>query len=72
MLEAIVAGHGPGNIYSKQLLGRLGFTFTHEEPWGALNVLHPYYRLERSKASLVKDALKDAVLSDRRRTVKQE
>ena len=52
-LEGIVAGHGPDNLNSKLLLARLGFTFTHEEPWGEQNILHPYYRLERSEVWLV-------------------
>jgi ribosomal-protein-alanine N-acetyltransferase len=45
--QAIVAGHGPHNDNSKALLLRLGFTFTHEESWGELNLLHSYYRMER-------------------------
>jgi ribosomal-protein-alanine N-acetyltransferase len=48
-LDAIVAGHGPDNVNSKLLLGRLDFTFSHEEPWGEQGVLHPYYRLDRRK-----------------------
>ena len=44
---ALVAGHGPYNIHSKALLARLGFTYTHHEPWGADSIMHPFYRLER-------------------------
>ncbi len=47
--EALTAGHGPGNIHSKALIGRLGFTYTHDEPWGAQEILHPFYRLAASK-----------------------
>jgi len=46
--NAIVAGHGPMNTNSKVLLHRLGFTFTHEEPWGERGILHPFYRLNRT------------------------
>lgn len=45
--HAIVAGHGPQNVNSKALLLRLGFNFTHEEPWGEHHIMHPFYRLER-------------------------
>ncbi len=46
-LEALVAGHHPENVHSKALMARLGLTYTHEEPWGPLNLMHPYYRMER-------------------------
>jgi len=46
-VSAIVAGHGPMNTNSKALLLRLGFGFTHEEPWGECGIMHPHYRLER-------------------------
>ena len=39
-------GHGPRNINSKDLLERLGYTFSHEEPWGAQELMHPFYRLK--------------------------
>lgn len=45
--EALVAGHGPHNEHSKALIGRLGFVYTHHEPWGPHRTMHPYYRLER-------------------------
>lgn len=45
--EALVAGHGPRNEHSKALIGRLGFVYTHHEPWGPHETMHPYYRLER-------------------------
>ncbi|RXH57467.1 hypothetical protein GRAN_0777 [Granulicella sibirica] len=43
--RTFVAGHGPQNLASKALLLRLGFIFTHEEPWGAHGIMHPHYRL---------------------------
>ena len=47
-VNALVAGHGPHNENSKALLERLGFTYTHEAPWGEHNIMHPFYRLERN------------------------
>lgn len=48
-VTALTAGHGPNNMNSKALLLRLGFHYTHEEPWGRDGVMHPYYRLERAE-----------------------
>ena len=48
-VQALTAGHGPENVNSKALLERLGFTYTHKEPWGAQAILHPFYRLERAQ-----------------------
>lgn len=45
--EALMAGHGPHNEHSRALVGRLGFAYTHHEPWGPHQAMHPYYRLER-------------------------
>ena len=45
--EALVAGHGPRNEHSKALIARLGFVYTHHEPWGPHGTMHPYYRLAR-------------------------
>jgi ribosomal-protein-alanine N-acetyltransferase len=45
--EALMAGHGPGHANSQKLIERLGFRFSHEEPWGAEGKLHPFYRLPR-------------------------
>ncbi len=45
--DALVAGHGPHNEHSKALIDRLGFVYTHHEPWGPHGTMHPYYRLER-------------------------
>ena len=44
---ALVAGHGPKNVNSKALIERLGFVYTHHAPWGAHDVMHPFYRLGR-------------------------
>jgi [ribosomal protein S5]-alanine N-acetyltransferase len=46
----LVAGHGPENVHSKALIERLGFVYTHAEPWGKQNILHPFYKLERPLA----------------------
>ncbi|MGI4757134.1 MAG: GNAT family N-acetyltransferase [Janthinobacterium lividum] len=45
--HALVAGHGPNNVHSNALVQRLGFQYTHYEPWGPHATMHPYYRLER-------------------------
>lgn len=45
--SALVAGHGPDNANSQALIERLGFVFTHHEPWGPHQRMHPYYRLDR-------------------------
>lgn len=44
---ALVVGHGPNNVHSQALAERLGFRYTHHEPWGPHSTMHPYYRLER-------------------------
>ena len=49
--EALVAGHGPRNEHSKALIVRLGFAYTHHEPWGPYGTMHPYYCLERPVSS---------------------
>ena len=54
--KALTAGHFPENVHSRALMERLGFQYTHEEPWGRHGVLHPYYRLPRSGSR--PDALK--------------
>ncbi len=46
-LKTLFAGHNPDNIHSKALMARLGFTYTHDEPWGPLNLMHPFYCMER-------------------------
>ncbi len=45
-LGALVAGHHPDNVHSKALIRRLGFVYMCEEPWGPLDLMHPFYRLE--------------------------
>lgn len=50
--RALTAGHNPDNIHSKALILRLGFHFTHLEPWGPFQILHPFYRLEPSATPL--------------------
>lgn len=45
--SALVAGHGPDNANSQALIERLGFVYTHHEPWGPHQRMHPYYRLDR-------------------------
>ena len=47
-VTALTAGHGPGNVHSKAMIERLGFRYTHLEPWGPKAVLHPFYRIERA------------------------
>ncbi len=47
-VSALAAAHGPGNAASKALIERLGFEYTHHEPWGAWRHMHPFYRLERA------------------------
>lgn len=42
--SALVAEHGPDNVHSKALVERLGFRYTHHEPWGPHSTMHPYYR----------------------------
>ena len=46
-LEALTAGHNPDNTHSQALVQRLGFRYTHHEPWGPLHLQHPFYRLQR-------------------------
>ena len=48
---ALAAAHGPDNIASKALIERLGFVYTHDEPWGPWQRMHPFYRLERDRWS---------------------
>lgn len=48
--RALTAGHHPENRNSQALIERLGFRFTHKEPWGPLAMEHPFYRIERPSA----------------------
>lgn len=45
--DALTAGHNPAHINSKALIERLGFSFSHREPWGPLGTETPFYRLQR-------------------------
>ena len=45
--SGLTAGHNPENLHSKALLARLGFTYSHLEPWGPLQMDHLFYRLPR-------------------------
>ncbi len=45
--SSLVAGHFPDNANSQALIERLGFVYTHHEPWGPRQHMHPYYRLDR-------------------------
>ena len=47
-LNALFAGHHPENTVSPVLLIRLGFRYTHHEPYGPSGLLHPSYLLENS------------------------
>lgn len=44
---ALFAGHHPRNETSRRTLLKLGFRFTHDEPYPATGLRHPSYRLER-------------------------
>ena len=46
-VTALMAGHGPENTNSQALIQRLGFVYAHEEVWGPLQQMSPFYRLER-------------------------
>jgi len=46
-VNGLTAGHNPDNLHSKALLARLGFTYSHMEPWGPLQIDHVFYRLPR-------------------------
>lgn len=48
---ALTAGHNPKHENSRALIERLGFRFTHTEPWGPLGTETPFYRLERQQAN---------------------
>jgi RimJ/RimL family protein N-acetyltransferase len=42
---SLFAGHNPGNLNSKKVLEKLGFTFTHEEFYEPTGLQHPCYIL---------------------------
>ncbi len=46
-VNALFAGHNPNAVASKNLLEKLGFTFTHEEFYEPTGLMHPSYLLTR-------------------------
>ncbi len=46
--RSLTAAHAPQNHHSQALIRRLGFHYSHHEPWGPDAILHPFYRLEPS------------------------
>lgn len=59
--SALFAGHHPDNRVSRALLGKLGFAYTHDEPYAPTGLRHPSYRLtaeayERAPSSEGKQA----------------
>src|SRR5215469_7486580 len=47
--KALFAGHHPENESSRQLLTRLGFTYTHDELYEPTGQMHPSYILRKSE-----------------------
>lgn len=45
---ALFAGHHPDNHASRRLLQKLGFRYTHDEPYAPTGRMHPSYRLNSS------------------------
>ncbi|MDB4937796.1 MAG: acetyltransferase [Labilithrix sp.] len=43
----LFAGHHPKNDASRRILTKLGFTYTHDEPFAGTGLLHPSYVLRR-------------------------
>lgn len=43
----LFAGHHPENAASRHLLARLGFRYTHDEPYPPTGLRHPSYVLDR-------------------------
>jgi ribosomal-protein-alanine N-acetyltransferase len=48
--RGLSAGHHPENLASKKLLGKLGFQYSHHEPFAVLEMDIPYYLLLRPVA----------------------
>jgi RimJ/RimL family protein N-acetyltransferase len=44
---ALFAGHHPGNLRSRRVLEKLGFTYLREEFFPPTGLAHPWYRLNR-------------------------
>lgn len=47
----LFAGHHPENAASRHLLAKLGFRYTHDEPYAPTRLRHPSYILDRSGGS---------------------
>jgi ribosomal-protein-alanine N-acetyltransferase len=47
--KKLAAGHHPENANSKKVIEKLGFRYSHEEPFAELGMEIPYYMLERVK-----------------------
>ena len=45
--KALSAGHHPGNVYSKKVIEKLGFQYSHNEYFPSLQIEIPYYLLPR-------------------------
>jgi ribosomal-protein-alanine N-acetyltransferase len=45
--KKLAAGHHPENASSKRVIEKLGFRYSHEEPFAGLRMEIPYYLLER-------------------------
>jgi [ribosomal protein S5]-alanine N-acetyltransferase len=48
--KGLSAGHHPGNLVSKKLIEKLGFRYSHDEFFAALDLDIPYYLLNRFQA----------------------
>jgi ribosomal-protein-alanine N-acetyltransferase len=46
-VSALFAGHHPGNAASRRTLEKLGFHYTHDEPYAPTGLNHPSYLLTR-------------------------
>ena len=44
-IKGLFAGHNPKNAASRNLLGKLGFRYTHDELYGPTGLMHPCYLL---------------------------
>lgn len=46
--QELFAGHHPDNAASRRVLTKLGFSYTHDEPFAPTGLRHPSYVLRRS------------------------
>jgi [ribosomal protein S5]-alanine N-acetyltransferase len=51
--SALFAGHNPHNTASRQLLTKLGFTYTHDEFYPPTGLQHPSYLLQNPNSPLI-------------------